>query len=263
MLQAFLLTLLAGLSTGIGGLIAFFSKSDNKNFLSASLGFSAGVMLYVSFVDIFQKSNVILIGALGEKAGSIVNVIGFFAGMFFIMIIDNLIPEDKNLHEMKPIEVGLEEDKENDKLLRTGLMTALAIGIHNFPEGIATFIAALDDPVMAIPIVVAIAIHNIPEGIAVSVPIYRATGSKKKALLVSTLSGLAEPVGALVGWIFLQPFLNDITFGLVFASVAGIMVYISIDELLPSAREHGNHHLSILGLIFGMIVMAVSLLFFI
>lgn len=262
MLQAFLLTLLAGLSTGIGGLISLLPKRDNKKFLSLSLGFSAGVMLYVSFVEIFKESNDKLIETLGVKTGSIVNVIAFFAGMFLIMLIDNLIPEDKNLHEMKPLEVDI-ENKSEDKLKRTGLMTALAIGIHNFPEGIATFIAAMEDPVLAIPIVFAIAIHNIPEGIAVAVPIQEATGSKKKALWVATISGLAEPIGALIGWLFLMPFLNNVTFGVVFASVAGIMVYISIDELLPSAREHGQHHLSIIGMILGMIVMATSLLSFI
>ena len=143
-----------------------------------------------------------------------------------------------------------------------GLFTALAIGIHNFPEGIATFIAALQEPSIAIPIAIAIALHNIPEGIAVSVPIYFATGSKKKAFKYSFLSGLSEPVGAIIGYLILKPFLNDVLMGIVFGMVSGIMVYISLDELLPSAREYGEHHLSIYGLVAGMIVMAVSLLLF-
>ena len=143
-----------------------------------------------------------------------------------------------------------------------GLFTALAIGIHNFPEGLATFIAALQEPSIAIPIAVAIALHNVPEGIAVSVPIYYATGSKKKAFLYSFLSGLSEPLGAIIGYLILRPFLNDTIMGIIFGMVAGIMIYISLDELLPSAREYGEHHLSIYGLVAGMILMAVSLLLF-
>ena len=143
-----------------------------------------------------------------------------------------------------------------------GLFTALAIGIHNFPEGLATFIAALNDTGLGIAIAVAIAIHNIPEGIAVSVPIYYATGSKKKAFWYSFSSGLAEPVGAMIGFLILMPFLSPLLFGMIFAGVAGIMVFISIDELLPAAQEFGEHHLSIYGLIAGMMVMAMSLLLF-
>ena len=146
--------------------------------------------------------------------------------------------------------------------MRTGLLTALAIAIHNFPEGLATFVSALQEPSLAIPIVVAIAIHNIPEGIAVSVPIYYATGDKKKAFLYSSASGLSEPIGAIIGYLILMPFMNDIVYGLLFAGVAGIMVFISLDELLPSAKEYGEHHLSIYGLVAGMAVMAVSLLLF-
>lgn len=150
----------------------------------------------------------------------------------------------------------------NAKLLRTGMFTALAIALHNFPEGLATFVSALEDPAVAVPIVFAIAIHNIPEGISVSIPIYHATGSKKKAFLYSSISGLAEPVGALIGWLLLMPIMNDTVFGIIFGAVAGIMVFISFDELLPAAREYGEHHLSIYGLISGMMLMAVSLLLF-
>ena len=146
--------------------------------------------------------------------------------------------------------------------MRLGVFTALAIAIHNFPEGIATFVSAFQDPSIAIPIVAAIAIHNIPEGIAVSVPIYQATGSRQKAFLYSFLSGLAEPIGALLGWLILIPIMSDMVYGIIFAGVAGIMVFISIDELLPASREYGEHHLSMYGLIAGMIVMAASLLLF-
>jgi len=182
--------------------------------------------------------------------------------MFLIGIIDKMIPSEKNPHEVKFVESENEEIKKN-KLKRMGVLTALAVAIHNFPEGLATFVAALQEPKVAIPIVAAIAIHNIPEGIAVSVPIYYATGSKRKAFLYSFASGLSEPVGALVGYLILMPFMNDTVFGILYASVAGIMVFISIDELLPSAREYGEHHLSIYGMIAGMIVMALSLWLFI
>lgn len=260
-LTAFLFTLIAGLCTGIGSFIAFFTKHTNKRFLSISLGFSAGIMIYVSMIEIFQESQRILIDTLGEKSGSWMTVAAFFAGMFLIALIDKMVPEDENPHEL---ENSFENDQRNNaKLMRTGLFTALAIGIHNFPEGLATFVSALQSPELAIPIVCAIALHNIPEGIAVSAPIYQATGSKTRAFYYSFLSGLAEPVGALVGWLILMPIMNDMIYGIIFAAVAGIMVFISIDELLPAARAYGEHHLSIYGMISGMIVMAVSLLMFI
>lgn len=260
-LLAFVLTLLAGLSTGIGSLIAFLAKQTNKKFLSVSLGFSAGVMIYVSMIEIFFNTQEMLINEHGEKSGSALTVISFFGGMLLIALIDKLIPSEENPHEVKLIED--EQQPPTKKLMRMGIFTALAIAIHNFPEGLATFVSALQDPGIAIPIVVAIAIHNIPEGIAVSVPIYQATGSKIKAFRYSFLSGLAEPAGALIGWLILMPFMNDTIFGIIFAGVAGIMVFISFDELLPAAREYGEHHLSLYGLISGMIVMAVSLLLFI
>lgn len=257
---AFFLTLLAGLSTGIGSFIAFFAKNTNKTFLSVSLGFSAGVMIYVSMIEIFSEAQKSLTSFMGERVGGRITVASFFGGMLLIAVIDKLIPSEENPHEVKLIE---EKSDKSQKLMRMGVLTALAIGIHNFPEGMATFVSALKDPKLAIPIVVAIAIHNIPEGIAVSVPIYHATGSKKTAFKYSFLSGLAEPIGALVGWIVLKPFLNDMVLGMIFAGVAGIMVFISFDELLPAAREYGKHHLSIYGLISGMVVMAISLLLFI
>ena len=260
-LLAFLMTLLAGLSTGIGSCIAFVAKHTNKKFLSVSLGFSAGVMIYVSMIEIFTEAQSSLTAELGERGGSWVTVAAFFGGMLLIAVIDKLIPSEENPHEVKLVEE--EEDRHPAKLMRMGLFTALAIAIHNFPEGLATFISAMQEPSVASPVVVAIAIHNIPEGIAVSVPIYQATGSKKKAFTYSFLSGLAEPIGALIGYLVLLPIMNDIVFGVIFAGVAGIMVFISFDELLPAAREYGEHHLSIYGLSSGMIVMAISLLLFI
>jgi len=259
-LFAFLITLFAGLCTGIGSTIAFFAKTTNTKFLSLALGFSAGVMIYVSMVEIFFKAEASLIESLGDTLGSWVNVISFFGGMLLIAIIDKLIPKSANPHEVHIVEDSDDETMKKDNLLRMGMFTALAIAIHNFPEGLATFIIALKEPTLAIPIAIAIALHNIPEGIAVSVPIYYATGSKRKAFFWSFLSGLAEPVGAIVGYLILMPFLNDVVFGVLFAGVAGIMVFISLDELLPASEKYGEHHLSIYGLVSGMAVMAISLL---
>jgi len=264
---AFGLTLFAGLSTGIGSAMAFFAKRTNTRFLSLALGFSAGVMIYVSFVEIFFKAREELTEFMGDKPGTWVTVAAFFGGMLLIALIDRFIPKGENPHEINLIENMTEEQraqkKREKKLMRMGMMTGVAIAIHNFPEGLATFTAAMADPNLGIAIAVAIAIHNIPEGIAISVPIYYATGSRRKAFKYSFLSGLAEPIGAIVGFMLLMPFMGPLLFGIVFASVAGIMVFISLDELLPAAREYGEHHLSIYGMFGGMVVMAMSLLLFI
>ena len=247
-LLAFALTLFAGLATGIGSLVAFVAKRTNTRFLSLSLGFSAGVMVYISFMELMPEA--------GKVLNDLQLVLSFFGGIGLIAIIDFLIPEDENPHE-----IHLAEDMEkNVRLKRMGIMIALSIAIHNFPEGVAAFMSGMNSLDVGIPIALAIAIHNIPEGIAVSVPIYHSTGSRRKAFWYSFLSGLAEPVGALVAFLILLPFWNPMLEGVVLASVSGIMVYISIDELLPGAERFGRHHLSILGFIAGMAVMAVSLL---
>ncbi|MFC2102759.1 zinc transporter ZupT, partial [Bacteroidota bacterium] len=248
---AFGLTLFAGLSTGIGSAVAFFSKRTNTKFLAGALGFSAGVMIYVSLVEIFAKAKDSLSAALGPTDGYWLTTAAFFGGILFIALIDKLVPSFENPHEPKSLEDldATHKDGKDRTLLRMGLFSALAIAIHNFPEGLATFTAALTDPTLGVSIAVAIAIHNIPEGIAVSVPIYYATGNKRKAFTYSFLSGLAEPVGALVGYFILMPFANELTFGILFAAVAGIMVFISLDELLPTAEKYGEHHVAIYGLI--------------
>lgn len=264
---AFGLTLLAGLSTGIGSLAALFSRRTNKAFLCAALGFSAGVMVYVSMIEIFAKARLALVGELGLRAGSWATAGAFFAGILLILLIDRLIPSYENPHETH----GVEEiwnghpapaEVRDERLVRMGVLTALAIGIHNFPEGLATFVSALQDPALGLSVAVAIAIHNIPEGIAVSVAIFYGSGDRRKAFLYSLFSGLAEPVGALVGWVVLRPFMSPIVFGVLFAAVGGIMVFISLDQLLPAAEKYGFHHLAIYGLISGMALMAVSLLLF-
>ena len=295
---AFGLTLLAGMATGIGSAIAFFAKRTNYRFLSVSTGFSAGVMLYVSFVEIFFKGGDALSRAYGDYWGHWINVASFFGGVLLIGLIDNLIPAAENPHEThseeeiaplhdpsaptpdfdaidtKPRDAIAEartgahdHGSHHKKLLRMGLFTALAIGIHNFPEGLATFLAALENPKLGIAIAIAIAIHNIPEGISVSVPIYYATGNRGRAFFYSLLSGLAEPVGAGIAYVVLLFFVGSGSgaipsqvMGILFGGVAGIMVYISLDELLPTSRAYGKGHDSLLGLFGGMAVMAVSLL---
>jgi ZIP family zinc transporter len=260
---AFALTLFAGLSTGIGSLIAFFTRRTNTRFLSFALGLSAGVMIYVSFVDLFPESGRLLAEGLGSVSGPCLTALAFFAGIAIVLVIDRAIPSYENPHEVHMVEdmEKLTPSKCNN-LMRTGLFVAVAIAIHNFPEGIATFASALSGPGIGISIAIAIAIHNIPEGIAVSMPIFCATGSRKKALVYSFLSGLAEPLGALIGFIVLFPFLNDAVLGILFAAIAGIMVFISLDQLLPAAREYGHHHLAMYGLISGMAIMALSILLF-
>ena len=262
-LFAFGLTLFAGLATGIGSLIGFLSKKFNPKFLTIALGFSAGVMIYVSMIEIFVKARDSLAASMGEKPGYIATVVAFFCGIAIIALIDKLIPSYENPHEFhdtKKIETGSAGNKA--RLMRMGVFSALAIGIHNFPEGLATFMSGLTNPTLGLSIAVAIAIHNFPEGLAVSAPIFYATQSRRKAFVLSFLSGLAEPIGALIGYFILRSIFNETMFGVTCAAVAGIMVYISLDELLPTAEEYGEHHLAIGGLVAGMIVMAISLLLF-
>lgn len=291
-LIAFGLTAFAGLVTGVGSGIAFFARRTNYRFLSVATGFSAGVMIYVSFVEIFFKGSAALATAYGDVRGQWINAASFFGGILLIGVIDNLIPSADNPHsthaeeetaplhdKSAPIPDDLKQNRagragqdiaddpvRQRRLMRMGMFTALAIAIHNFPEGLATFLAALHDPKVGMMIAIAIALHNIPEGISVSVPIFYATGSRKKAFALSLLSGLAEPVGAAVAYGVLVLVLGGGTaippqvMGVLFGGVAGIMVYISLDELLPTSRAYGKGHDSLLGLVSGMVVMAVSLL---
>lgn len=259
-LLAFGLTLVAGLSTGIGSALAFFAKRTSVRFLSVALGFSAGVMIYISLVEILPNALGSLQDELG-RAGYWAAVGSFFGGILLIGLIDKLVPGYENPHEPhRPQEMDDAAAAARQKNLhRMGIMTAVAIAIHNFPEGLATFAAALKDPRLGVAIAGAVAIHNIPEGIAVSIPVYYATGSRRKAFAYSFLSGLAEPLGALAGLGLLRLVSGPAMFGVLFAAVAGIMVFISLDELLPAARAYGEHHWSIYGLVAGMAVMAVSL----
>lgn len=254
---AFALTLLAGLATGIGSALALFARTTNTRFLSAALGFSAGVMIYVSFVEILADARAGLAGELGARPGAWVAVVAFFGGIGLTALIDRLVPAAENPHEVHRVE---EMHRRPDAhLMRMGMLSAAAIALHNFPEGIATFVAALDNPRVGASIAAAVAIHNIPEGIAVAVPVFYATGSRARAFSWSFLSGLSEPLGALVAWWLLGGLAGPTLRGVLFAAVAGVMVFISFDELLPTAREYGEHHVALYGLVSGMAVMAVSL----
>ena len=258
-LIAFGFTVVAGLSTGIGSAIALLAKRTNKKFLCFSLGLSAGVMIYVSFMEMMPTAKEELTSVFGERLGVLYMLLSFLGGIFLSSLIDFLVPESGNPHEIH----GVEEMGKKDPLHRVGFIVAISIAIHNFPEGIATFTSALGDLDVAIPITIAIAIHNIPEGIAVSVPIYHATGSKKKAFGYSFLSGLAEPLGALIAYFFLMPYWSASINGIILAAVAGIMVFISLDELLPSSEKYGEHHISVTGVVTGMALMGFSLFLFV
>jgi len=245
------LTVFAGLSTGIGSAIAYFIKRPKIAYLGFSLGLSGGVMIYISFMEMLPDA----IETMGEGLGLLV----FFVGIAVMGLIDLVVPEPENPHNYADLEEPTVAHGSH-KLMRTGAFTALAIGVHNFPEGLATFAAALSDIKLGAFIAIAIAIHNVPEGIAVSVPIFYATKNKNKAFLYSFLSGASEPVGALIGYLVLMPFLTPTVLAGTLAFVAGVMIYISLDELLPTAHRYGHGHLVISGVVLGMFVMATSLL---
>jgi len=250
---ALLLSFLAGAATAVGGALAFVIKRENLSVLSLGLGFSAGVMLYVSFMEILPQASEALSGVYGGKPGAWMSTGIFFGGIVVAWLIDTLLPS----HHVE--EHTLEQSA---KLKHLGLFTALALAIHNFPEGLATFMASMKDATLGVSIAVAVAIHNVPEGVAVALPVYHSTGSRSKAFWYSALSGMAEPVGAVLGFFALRFALGDAAFGVMFALVAGIMTYISLDELLPTAHEYGDGHKVIWGVVGGMMVMAISLLIF-
>ena len=272
-ISALLMTLIAGSATGVGGALVLFRKKISSNFLAGALGLSAGVMIFISLAELYPEAQAEIMASGAMKHGKAWVLIAFFIGMGIITLIDFLIPEYENPHEASGLSLGAQtpavkvlEHTGNEKALhKLGVMSALAIAIHNFPEGIATFIGALNNPEMGAGITFAISIHNIPEGIAVAIPIYYATQSKGKALLYATLSGFSEVIGALLCLALTAIFGvelsgNGAIFPLILAAVAGIMIYISLDELLPTAEKYGKHHIAIAGVVGGMAIMAVSLL---
>lgn len=255
-ITALLLTLVAGAATGVGGVIILFTKKFSSKLLSASLGFSAGVMLFISLTELFPEASSTLGELYGEQKGMLFTILSFFSGIALIAIIDNLIPERENPHEYSSVQ----QDNESSKLMRLGIFSIIVIAIHNFPEGMATFITAMEDPQVGYSIAMAVAIHNIPEGIMVAIPIYYATHKKGKAIGNAFLSGIAEPIGGILGYFLLSRFFENSMSGIMLGVVAGIMTYISLDELLPTAEKYGEHHTAIIGVIAGMAVMAISIL---
>jgi ZIP family zinc transporter len=271
---AFGLTLLAGLATGLGSLVVFFLRKPSMSLLSFGLGFASGVMVYVSFLELLPRASDLMGESLGKNPGGWLATLCFFGGILISAIIDKLVPEPENPHGAVPLEdikrakvyqqaapgqIPVADGKESS-LARLGPLTALIIGLHNFPEGIATFASSLADTSLGLPVAIAVAIHNIPEGVAVAVPVFFATRSRNRAFVYSFASGLAEPLGALLAYFLLVSFLSDVVVGAMLSAVAGVMVFISFDELLPTAREYGKGHTAITGVILGMAVMAVSLL---
>ncbi|MFR9650143.1 MAG: zinc transporter ZupT [Rikenellaceae bacterium] len=267
-IYALLLTLGAGMATVIGGLLPFFAPRGARWILPFSLGLSAGVMIYISFMELLREAQDILIAEWGDVRGGIYATLALFGGIAIVGLIDILIPSEENPHHVREMENLTEhkstpqqaETPNNKGLKRVGVVTALAIAVHNFPEGIATFVTALEQPTLGLTIAIAVAIHNIPEGIAVAIPIYYATRSRGKALLYTFISGVAEPAGAILAMIILAPYITSTLMAVMLAAVAGFMIFISIDELLPSARVYGQPHTSIIGFVVGMLIMATSLI---
>ena len=285
---ALLLTLFAGMATGIGGAIIMFVKKFSPKYLCATLGFSAGVMILISLVELFQEAREALSMQFGDKLGLFYTLLSFFGGMAIIALIDNFVPKENNPHEVNSMTIQVHEeavgqhkavlsfgeeepvqstgnslpDKKSGNLLRLGIFSSLVIAVHNFPEGLATFISAMENPELGTSIAFAIALHNLPEGIAVAIPIYYATQKRAKAVGYATLSGIAEPLGGVLGYIVLRSVLTPSLLACVLAVVAGIMVYISLDELLPTAENYGEHHVAIIGVISGMVFMSFGLLLF-
>ena len=256
---ALLITFLAGLSTVIGGFSTFFIKKNSLKALSVGLGFSGGMMLYVSLNELLVQSNKYLLPQFPNRAG-LLAFIAFFLGVLIAILIDYFIPDhiESDLFLSNPEQC----DSHIHHIKRAGVITAIAVAIHNFPEGIANFFVSSQDLSIGIPLALAIAIHNIPEGIAVALPIYHAVKKKRTAILYTFLSGISEPIGAILGFLFLRSFLNTTTLGILFAAISGIMVYISIDTLLPMAREYGENHHVVFGVMLGMFVIGLSLVLF-
>lgn len=264
---AFLLTFLAGMATSLGAVVPFFIRRNGKAVLSAVLGFSAGVLIYLSLSGLMGEAREILSSVYGEHKGGLVAAAAFFAGVIIISLADKISGSCHSFHTHghdngEEHSHRHDDDHEhNEKLLRAGIFTAITLSIHNLPEGFAVFMSALKEPAMAVPMAIAVAVHNVPVGIAIAMPVYFATRSKTKAFLYTFLTGLTELVGAVLGYAIFSANLSESLFGIVFALAAGIMIFLSFDELLPAAHRQGMPHLPIYGLFVGMAAMAITLVF--
>lgn len=256
---ALFVTLAAGLATGLGSLMVVFSRRPNPRLLAFGLAFAGGAMVYVSLTEILGKSIASFTLAYGQRGGYTWGTLAFLAGMLLILLIDRLVP---NPHESLSADDPLFRENNRAYIKRVGLLTAVAITAHNFPEGLATFFATLESPSVGMPLAFAIAIHNIPEGIAIAIPVYFATGNKGYAFAASLASGLAEPIGAIIGYALLSNMLSQAVFGGVFGVIAGVMVFLALDELLPAAKRYAQGHETVYGLVGGMATLAISLVLF-
>lgn len=259
LLIAFVVCAAAGMATTIGGFIVLATKTPNPRLLAFGLAFAGGAMVYVSLTEIVTKANLALINVYSDSHGFAYATLWFLAGIFLVFLIDRLIP---NPHEKLSIDPNEISGHSMDYIKRVGLLTALAITAHNFPEGLATFFTMLQSPDVGLSLAVAITLHNIPEGVSIAIPVYFATNNKWLAIGACLLSGLAEPVGAAIGYAILGPFLSEAVFGAVFGIIAGVMVFLSLDELLPAAKHYAKGHETVYGLVSGMVMMALSLIAF-
>jgi ZIP family zinc transporter len=257
-LTAFAVCAAAAAATVIGSALVINANRSNPRLLAFGLAFSGGAMVYVSLVEIFTKSQSAFVKVYGEKTGYAAATLAFLAGVALLAIMDRLVPNPH--HGMD--HAATSTDGTDERLKRVGLLAAAAITAHNLPEGLATFFATLDNPVVGAPLALAIAIHNIPEGVSIAVPVYYATGSKKKAVYATVISALAEPLGALLGYLALAPFLTPTVFGTVFGMIAGVMVFLALDELMPEAKRYSKGHEAAYGMFIGMGAMAASLVLF-
>lgn len=259
-LIAFLLSLAAGLATSIGGILATHRRGVERGFIAMSLAFAAGAMLFVSFIELLPMA----VKSFTADSGGMMAAYGsFFVGIGLVMAIDRLVPKSINPAEIEGREgdMSRSEIKDNKLLMRSGILVGLVLALHNFPEGMSTFFASVQSPSAGLSLVLAVAIHNIPEGIAVAAPVYAATKSRKKAFWWATISGLTEPLGALVGMGLISYVVPQSMFGLMFGLTAGMMVFIAIDELVPAAKRYQTQsHQSVYGMVAGMAVVAVSMI---
>lgn len=254
---AFLLTLIAGLATVLGGTVSFFVKRSNLRMLAIGLGFSAGVMIYMALTEILKDSRAFTEIYFGNKA-ALITFIGFFCGIILAGLIDYFLPAHfgDELIDKNPENIS----EEDAKIKKAGLLTAIAISLHRFPEGLTMFLVASTNVKLGIPLAIAIAIHNLPEGIAIGLPMYQATGKKRMAMLFSFIAGISGPIGAIIGFGLIKIFMPQMAIGILFSIVAGIMVYISLDTLLPTAREYGENHDVMAGIFAGMFFIGAGLL---
>ncbi len=263
--SAFLIAMMACIgaaaATVLGGLSVFSSKQPNPRILAFGLAFAGGAMVYVSLVEIFAKSQTAFIETFGTHNGYAFATLSFFVGIGLIMLIDHLIPNPHGELDKGSV-ASINSESERKYIANVGLLAALAITAHNFPEGMATFFATLDNPSIGTPLAIAIAVHNIPEGVSIAIPVFFATGSRAKAMLACTISAMAEPVGALLGYAILAPFLSQTVYGIIFGVIAGIMVFLAIDELLPAARRYAKGHETVYGIVTGMALLGMSLVLF-